>query len=222
MTFAFAPDWGRLVARPSSQRVAQMVVGNPRMSGVLVLPFVAGGTCGQDLCGDFHVQDMAVSPYAYVPHEWLAPHAPYTSTDRLVLMAFALYLNRKSWQCWPSVRSLAARTKLSRSTVQRSIKRLVALGVIVKIETQYGSHGQASNVYTFDPVSSGDRPPVIAPRAPVAHDRPNSRSTKQQKNSDGVGARPFGGFASGHFTETDPTSAEQSRLDARFAKQCVP
>ena len=52
-----------------------------------------------------------------------------TSTDVVVFLAIAFHLN-KEHRCWPSVRTLEFITRLSRRTVQRSLRKMERLKVI--------------------------------------------------------------------------------------------
>ena len=51
-----------------------------------------------------------------------------TGSARLVLLAIADSCDHDGTNAWPAVETIAKKTKVSRSTVQRAIKELVALG----------------------------------------------------------------------------------------------
>src|SRR5262245_54577883 len=70
----------------------------------------------------------SVVPFAQLPHD-IAADPRLTPTDVRVLLAL-LYWARGKPSCWPSDRSIGLRVGRSVGTVQRSLRRLEALGLI--------------------------------------------------------------------------------------------
>jgi hypothetical protein len=68
------------------------------------------------------------APFAALPHD-IASDPRLSPTDVRVLLAL-LYWSRQKSICWPSDPSIAARTGRSVSTVQRSLRKLQAFGLI--------------------------------------------------------------------------------------------
>ena len=73
---------------------------------------------------------------------WVWDHSMSEGTDRLVLLALADSADDNG-SCWPSVLTLARKTRVSERTVRRSIRTLEALG---ELHTVLGS-GTTSNRY---------------------------------------------------------------------------
>jgi hypothetical protein len=72
--------------------------------------------------------------------------APLSMTERLVLIALCHRHNKKTGQCYPAIKTLCEYTGCSESTVQRSLKKLSATGlIVVRKRTQNGR--QTSNQY---------------------------------------------------------------------------
>ena len=66
-------------------------------------------------------------------------------TDRLVYAHLRSYMNKDTFECFPSLQTLASKSDLSINTIQRSINNLISLGLIEKIT---GGKGK-SNKYKF-------------------------------------------------------------------------
>ena len=102
----------------------------------------------------------------------LAIESDLKPNDRLVFIALAHCANDTtafcektgSWKCWPSIDRLVLFTYLSKSSIRRSLKSLVALG-IVQISQRPQSHNRnLSNVYTlFQPRRPANDPSTCAP-----------------------------------------------------------
>lgn len=75
-----------------------------------------------------------------------------SSTDKLVLLMVANLADENGF-CFPSHAYLARVTEMSERSVQRSIERLVAAGLLVK-KKRFNDSGQTSNGYTV--VMRGD------------------------------------------------------------------
>lgn len=69
-------------------------------------------------------------PFAALPHH-IASDPRLTPTDVRVLLAL-LFWARNKLVCWPSDRSIGERTGRSMGTVQRSLRKLEALGLIAR------------------------------------------------------------------------------------------
>lgn len=69
---------------------------------------------------------------------WVFEHSKSTGNDRLVLLAIADRANDEGTDAWPSIETLAGKTRASESTVKRSIRRLVELGELDVIEVGTG------------------------------------------------------------------------------------
>ncbi|HMA46989.1 MAG TPA: helix-turn-helix domain-containing protein [Frankiaceae bacterium] len=76
---------------------------------------------------------------------WVWEHSPTAGTARLVLLAIADTADDAGGNAWPSVATLARKTRLDVRTVQRVIRRLVAGGHL-RVAPTAGRGG--TNVYT--------------------------------------------------------------------------
>ncbi len=73
-----------------------------------------------------------------------------TANATLVLHALLDRANSKTGECFPSIKTIAKDTNLSKSSVQRGLKELLTAGVIVKkARFKAGSGAQTSNLYTI-------------------------------------------------------------------------
>ena len=68
----------------------------------------------------------------------------------LVYRTLLDYANRSTWSCFPSINTIAKKTKLNRRTVIRQINILEREGLILKIPRQRKNKGITSNMYFFD------------------------------------------------------------------------
>lgn len=64
-------------------------------------------------------------------------------TEKLMLLALADHANDEDFTCWPSLTHLEKKTGLNRTTVWRSIDRLVELGAV----TRHGTHASGATIY---------------------------------------------------------------------------
>lgn len=62
---------------------------------------------------------------------WVWDHSPAAGTDLLMLLAIADQANDDGRDAWPSIKTLAQRTRLDQRTVRRVLKRLVDAGHLV-------------------------------------------------------------------------------------------
>lgn len=69
---------------------------------------------------------------------------------RTVYRALLHYANRKTWSCFPSVKTLANDTGLSERTIRTHINTLVKEELILKISRKRKDNGNSSNLYFFN------------------------------------------------------------------------
>ena len=75
---------------------------------------------------------------------WVWEHSRTIGNDRLLLLAIADRASDEGMDAWPSIKTLAKKTKLHERTVQRCLKNIEALGEL-EIRHSEGAHG--TNVY---------------------------------------------------------------------------
>ena len=146
-----------------------------------------------------------------------ARRSDLSPAERHVLLVLAWRANAEM-ECWPSEETIMADTGLSKSTVQRALKRLMELGVITVIK----SH-RATNRYTLagvmvtpeksqddaDPVSQRHLPGVMVTPGRCHGDTPTSK--EQVMNKKGEDRDPV--------TEPDETPGKGRKRNAeRFVK----
>jgi Helix-turn-helix domain len=99
------------------------------------------------------------APFAALPHA-IAADPRLSPTDVRVLLAL-LFWARASDSCWPSDRSIGTRIARSTGTVQRSLRRLVALGLIERQPTTANQTGRLILLrWRSTPTSPALGPPV--------------------------------------------------------------
>ena len=76
--------------------------------------------------------------------------ANVTPAGRMVYRALLRYANRKTWSCFPSVKTIVNDTGLSERTVRKQIKILVEEELIIKIPRKRENNGNTSNMYFFN------------------------------------------------------------------------
>lgn len=76
--------------------------------------------------------------------------ANVSSSARTVYRALLHYANRKTWSCFPSVRTITNDTGMSRSTVMRCLKELEHEELILRINRLRENKGKTSNIYFFN------------------------------------------------------------------------
>jgi hypothetical protein len=126
----------------------------------------------------------------------LAIESDLKPNDRLVFIALAHCANDTtsfcektgSWKCWPSIDRIARFTSLSESSIRRSLKSLVSLGIVQISQRPQSHHRNLSNVYTlFQPGKPANDSGICVPEevAPA-----ELRPVKTQENSsEQVGVR---------------------------------
>ncbi|MEV4483625.1 helix-turn-helix domain-containing protein [Micromonospora coxensis] len=90
---------------------------------------------------------------------WCWEHAQVSGNELLVLLAIADHANDTGGGAWPSIKTLAAKARVSERTAQRVIGRLVA-AQLVRVDVAAGPNG--TNVYTvlMGSLSTPAYPPV--------------------------------------------------------------
>lgn len=94
-------------------------------------------------------------------------HAAVDGGTLLVLLALADCADEKTRTCYPGVKALAKKARLSERQVQYCLRRLRKLGIIA---TKRNASPVKTNLYSIAPVEAWDaaRDAVIAPRLPKA------------------------------------------------------
>lgn len=117
--------------------------------------------------------------------------APVSGTELLMLLALADSANDDR-ECWPSVRHLCKKTRLSDPQVRKLLKSLVERKLISKaIQGGKGAKGRESNLYTIramtpiadDKGGKGSTPITDDSRTPIADDNLNHNSESSIKDS---------------------------------------
>ena len=107
----------------------------------------------------FEIRDDRNGGWYWVQKEVLSSDKLLPS-DKLVYSGLAYFANNKTQQAYPTVRTIANLLKIAKSTVQLSIKKLVAYK-LVGIEKVKTKHGR-SNTYVLLKVSiSGIVVPIV-------------------------------------------------------------
>lgn len=76
--------------------------------------------------------------------------ANISPTARTVYRALLQYANKTTWSCYPSIRTLANDTGLSKRTVIRQLGVLEKMELIIKIHRTRENNGNTSNMYFFN------------------------------------------------------------------------
>ena len=112
----------------------------------------------------FEIRDDRNGGWYWVQKEILSSDKLLPS-DKLVYSGLAYYANNKTQQAYPTVRTIANLLKIAKSTVQLSIKKLVAYRLIgiEKVKTKHGR----SNTYVLLKVSISG---IVVPIAGTSHE----------------------------------------------------
>jgi hypothetical protein len=113
-----------------------------------------------------------------------------------VYAALARYADRASGECWPKVKTIAAKLRLSPNCVKKYLHQLAALGLI-SIASRYTDQGDhTSNRYTLhDPTNRdavtlrracGGGPPAARPPAETRHQVPDGRPPAAHQEQESV------------------------------------
>ena len=114
---------------------------------------------------------------------------------RLVLQVLVLHCNKEG-ECFPSIKTIAAKCGYGISTVKRALDELVEAGYIIK-QARFDERkngGQTSNLYTL--CAKAPQPPV--PEQPTKQEPPAQEVTDGPENT--------------RFSAPDATPGEQSAL----------
>lgn len=76
--------------------------------------------------------------------------ANISPTARTVYRAMLHYANRKTWLCFPSVKTIARDTGLTTRTIRRILGDIEKEGLIIKIHRTRQNNGDMSNMYFFN------------------------------------------------------------------------
>lgn len=76
--------------------------------------------------------------------------ANVSSSSRTVYRALLYYANRKTWSCFPSIKTIMNDTGMSRSTIMRCLKELEQEDLILRINRLRENKGKTSNMYFFN------------------------------------------------------------------------
>lgn len=76
--------------------------------------------------------------------------ANVSSSSRTVYRALLHYANRETWSCFPSIKTIAKDTGMSRSTIMRCLNELEKENLILRINRLRNNKGKTSNIYFFD------------------------------------------------------------------------
>jgi hypothetical protein len=151
-------------------------------------------------------------PFAALPHD-IAADPRLSPTDVRVLLAL-LFWARAAAICWPSDPSIAARIGRSVGTVQRSLRKLAALGLIERRPTRENPTGRLILLrWRATPEAPAPQPPASAARDEGRIER------EQERPGRGVGVQGPPPPA-GDGGEEPPASAEDlARFEAWAASR---
>lgn len=76
--------------------------------------------------------------------------ANVSSSSRTVYRALLHYANRETWSCFPSIKTIAKDTGMSRSTIMRCLKELEQEELILRVSRFRKDNGKTSNMYFFN------------------------------------------------------------------------
>lgn len=111
---------------------------------------------GVDLPRGYTMSEVDPQGFAMIPR-WLLYDESVTPAAKLTYAVLAGHSDRYG-VCWPSHPTLARLTGLSISSVQRSVRELVSLGVLVKRSRRRASGARSTNEYVVAVSTPVDRP----------------------------------------------------------------
>jgi hypothetical protein len=120
---------------------------------------------------------------------WVWESSNTVGTDRLVLLAIADRASDEGMDAWPSIGTLARKTRLHDRTVQRCIRNIEALGEL-EVRKKDGAHGTNVYVVRMDALSL------------MGTSRPNARRSRQ--TATGVNLPPGGTGATSPPAQAPP------------------
>lgn len=132
---------------------------------------------------------------------WVWDHSEAVGTDRFVLLAIADSADDDGTDAWPSIETLARKTRLDERTVQRSIRRLADAGMLT-VEEQAGGSARCR----------ADRRPnryAVVMRPPETPDASRGGSVSPRTGPRG-GAESVTGWQSATQPVLDPPLVETS------------
>src|SRR5919112_251577 len=136
-------------------------------------------------------------PFAQLPHD-IAADPRLTPVDVRVIAALLFWARGKA-DCWPCDRSIASRVGRSVSTVQRSLRRLQALGLVQREKVEPSDRNRTGRIIRL--IWRGDRGvghgcPALhssaaeAPRSSVTDEGRREEKRERRESDDGHGAPP--------------------------------
>lgn len=141
--------------------------------------------------------------------KWALTAAPArTPRDRLVLATLATFAGPGGAAAWPSVRRVAALTRLTPRSVRRALSSLCAAGLIER-RARLGAEGQMSNVYEFPGFTQPGKPPAPAPPSWRSW-RPQEKAIPDHLTADELASRVASILA---WAEEDPDRQNKEVLD---------
>ncbi|MEB3419925.1 helix-turn-helix domain-containing protein [Salipiger marinus] len=143
---------------------------------------------------------------------------PEDRSELLVMLALADFSN-DAGECWPSMKSIAAKARMTERGVQKILSRLEASGRI-SVQTGGGRHG--CNVYKIHPGNpergrgnpEPHSPNTSAETPNTVHPERGSPRTPVQKPRTGVQKTPNGGSPEPSRTVIEPSSSSSSAREA--------
>jgi hypothetical protein len=125
------------------------------------------------------------APFAALPHT-IAGRPDVSPTEKAVLLALLFWAKAKA-VCWPSDASIGARIGRSVGTVQRALRRLESLGLVVRHKTTENPTGRLIVlVWVAERLRATPPSPALEPPAPSARDE-FRREREQERPVAGAG-----------------------------------
>lgn len=145
---------------------------------------------------------------------WVWECSKTIGTDRLVLLAIADRASDEGMDAWPSIGTLAKKTRLHVRTVQRCIRNVEALGEL-EIRTKEGTHGTNVYIVRMDALALQSSSRSNPRRPPLPRQRAGGGKLPPGGGSAGGGAAPAppppGTSATGVVAPPPPDSSGTSR-----------
>lgn len=154
-------------------------------------------------------------PFAQLPHD-IAADPRLTPVDVRVIAALLFWARDKA-VAWPSDASIASRVGRAVATVQRSLRRLQALGLIRRDQVEPSDRNRTGRLirllWRVDPPCETPRSPMsIPPRSSVIDEGRSERERERQPSDAGsMSPPPTGGNEEG---DVPPSAEEVARFHA--------